>query len=142
MCSGKGSAMFPCFKKRFFLQRLMLKSITGVMGRGGGGGATEFSHIFPPQYLYQEMQLPAAIYHHCTAARRDRAIDTVTNLHLNPRTVWNIFQMAKSDSTFTYFHLQGKTIKNHYFCVRLARFLNNGHLTGQFAQTFGRGGLI
>ena len=82
--------------------------------RNHGGGSTEFSHILTPQYLYKEMQLPAAIYHHCTAARRDRVIDTVTNLHLNPRTMWNIFQMAKNGSAFTYFPLQGKIIKNHY----------------------------
>ena len=73
--------IFPCFQKKncFFLQSLMLKSITGNMG------GTEFSHIFPPQY--QEMQLPAATYCRCTAARRVRVVDTVTNLRLNRRTV-------------------------------------------------------
>ena len=113
MCSAEGSAHVPTFSKKkilfTFLQSLMLKSVTGNMG------GTEFSHIFPPQYW--EMQLPAATYCHCTAACRVPVIDTITNLCLNWRTVWNI----SDGQELAYFPLQGKTVKKPLFLCQTGK---------------------
>ena len=84
MCSAEGSAHVPMFSKTsscFFTE-------FDVEINYQKYGGTEFSHIFPPQY--QETQLPAATYCHCTEARQVGVIDTVTNLRLNRRTMWNI----------------------------------------------------
>ena len=77
--------MFLCFQKNFVVYFFTEFDVEINYRKYGG---IEFSHIFPPQY--QEMQLPAATYCHCTAACRVRVPDTVTNLRLNRRTVWNI----------------------------------------------------
>ena len=75
--------MFLRFQKKIynFVVYFFTEFDVEIDYRKYGGGGTEFNHIFPPRY--REMQLPAATYCHCTAARRVRVIDTVTNLCLN-----------------------------------------------------------
>ena len=142
MCSAEGSTHVHFQNDAvvyFFYKSLMLKSVSRNMGGGGHRIQSYFPSTVPGNAIASSH---LQSYCHCKAAPRVRVKDTVTNLRLNRRTAWNISAVAKSGSTFTYFPSQGKTVKKKTHYSDCQRFLNYGHLTGRFAQTLGRRGLM
>ena len=139
MCSAEGSADVP-FQKHFvvyfFYKSLMLKSVSRNMWGGEGyyriqsyfpstvpGNAIASSHLLP---LYSSTPSSSQRYSYKPSSESENSVEYFR------------WPRAAVHSLISFY--KERELKNHY--LDWQRFLNYGHLTGRFAQTLGRRGLM